>query len=111
MDAEPDPRRLPDSEDESAVDEDRWIVVKGRRWRRTDPGLDQQIVDELKSHLGRARNAVKAAKGSGSEEELRQARDRVNTAKHGLGERGDYWWDMSLADRVERAEEALERLG
>lgn len=92
------------------TDDDRWLVVKGRRWRRTDPELDQQVVDELKSHLGKARNAVKNAKRSGTDEELSCARERVNTAKHGLGERGDYWWEMSLADRIARAEEALRRL-
>jgi len=99
-----------DSRGEPPADDDKWLVVKGRRWRRTDPGLDERIVDELKSHLGKARNAVKSAKKSGTDAELKAARERVDTAKHGLGERGDYWWEMSLADRVGRAEKALQRL-
>ncbi|MCU1403951.1 MAG: biopolymer transporter Tol, partial [Glaciihabitans sp.] len=35
---------------------------------------------------------------------------RVNLAKHGLGERGPYWWDEDEADRVSRARAALDEL-
>ena len=91
-------------------DDDKWLIVKGRRWRRTDPELDSEVVEELKSHLGKGRNDVRAAKKSGAEGELRAARDRVNTAKHGLGERGDYWWEMSTDARHKRAKIALDQL-
>lgn len=101
---------MPESPELSPTDDERWLIVDGRRWRRTDPELDQDVVDELKSHLGAARNAVRTAKKSGSEDDLAAARQRVNAAKHGLGERGDYWWQMSLADRRQRAEAALEEL-
>ena len=104
MESDSAPRRFPDSDD------DRWLVIRGRRWRRTDPELDEPVVDELKSHLGRARNEVKSVKKSGTAEQLRAVRSRVNTAKHGLGERGEYWWEMSLSDRRTRAEEALREL-
>ena len=101
---------MPESPELSPTGDERWLIVDGRRWRRTDPELDQNVVDELKSHLGAARNAVRTAKKSGSEGDLADARQRVNVAKHGLGERGDYWWQMSLADRRQRAEAALEEL-
>ncbi|GAA1518867.1 biopolymer transporter Tol [Brevibacterium permense] len=91
-------------------DDERWLIVKGRRWRRTDPALEPNVIEELKSRLGAARNAVKQAKRLGAENDLAEARRRVNVAKHGLGERGEYWWDMSLEDRRQRAETALNEL-
>ncbi|WP_210604232.1 biopolymer transporter Tol [Brevibacterium oceani] len=105
---------MPDSSDRTTEDsyseDDKWLVVKGRRWRRTDPELESTVVEELKSHLGKARNAVRTTKKNGTEEELKQARHRVDIAKHGLGERGDYWWEMTLDNRRKRAEEALREL-
>lgn len=96
--------------DATYSDDEKWMVIRGRRWRRTDPDLPAEVVEELKSHLGKARSGVRAAKKSGDEDELRAVRNRVNTAKHGLGERGDYWWEMSVEDRRRRADEALDRL-
>ena len=91
-------------------DDERWLIVKGRRWRRIDPALEPSVIEELKSHLGAARNAVKQAKRRGAENDLAEARRRVDVAKHGLGERGEYWWEMSLEDRRRRAETALNEL-
>lgn len=91
-------------------DDERWLIVKGRRWRRTDPTLEPSVIEELKSHLGAARNAVKQAKRRGAENDLAEARRRVDVAKHGLGERGEYWWEMSVEDRRQRAETALNEL-
>ena len=86
------------------TDDEKWLIVTGRRWRRTDPGLEPPVVEELKSHLGAARNAVGKAKKAGAEDDLAEARRRVNAAKIGLGERGDYWWEMAIEDRRARAE-------
>ncbi len=86
------------------------MVIRGRPWRRTDPELPAEVIEELKSHLGKARSGVRVAKNSGDEGELRAVRNRVNIAKHGLGERGDYWWEMSVEDRRRRAVEALNQL-
>ena len=94
----------------SDSDDERWLIVKGRRWRRTDPALEPSVIEELKGHLGAARNAVKQAKKRGAENDLAEARRRVDVAKHGLGERGEYWWEMSLEDRRRRAETALNEL-
>ena len=91
-------------------DDERWLIVKGRRWRRIGPALEPSVIEELKSRLGAARNAVKQAKRRGAENDLAEARRRVDVAKHGLGERGEYWWEMSFEDRRRRAETALNEL-
>ena len=46
----------PDVDD--TEDDDRYLVIRGRRWRRTDPALEADVVRALKSHLGRARSQV-----------------------------------------------------
>lgn len=93
------------------VEEDeRFFIVNGRRWRRADPSLPDDVVRALTSHLGRARNAVKLAKRAGDEDALASARVRVQAAKAGLGERSDPWWELSEETRLSRAREALEQL-
>ena len=86
------------------------MVMNGRRWRRTDPSLPDDVVEALKSHLGRGRSGVRVAKGKNDADAVAAARNRTNLAKHGLGERGPYWWDEPEADRLARAKEALEKL-
>jgi hypothetical protein len=95
--------------DESADDE-RWLVVNGRRWRRTDPSLPEDVVAALTSHLGRGRSGVRTAKRAGDEEAVAAARQRVGLAKHGLGERGPKWWDEPEPARLDRARAALRDL-
>lgn len=89
------------------TDDGRWIVVDGRRWRAEDPSLPTDAATRLRSHLGRARSAVRTA---ASDAERRLARDRVQLAKEGLGERGDAWWDLTEAERADRAADRLARL-
>ncbi|MEV7528669.1 biopolymer transporter Tol [Agrococcus sediminis] len=89
------------------TDDGRWIVVDGRRWRAEDPSLPADASARLRSHLGRARSAVRLA---GDDASMRAARDRVQLAKEGLGERGDAWWELGEAERAERARERLARL-
>lgn len=74
-------------------DDERYITIKGRRWRRSDPSLSPECRQELVDELMSARRAVKAAKGAGDEKAERAARDRVHAAKVGLGERGEPWWE------------------
>lgn len=95
---------------ETASDDERWLVIDGRRWRRTDPALPPEVVEALKSHLGRARSAVGAAMRRGDEDAVAAARRRVGIAKRGLGERGPYWWDEPVAARIQQAREALAEL-
>ncbi|AZS44698.1 biopolymer transporter Tol [Microbacterium oleivorans] len=89
-------------------DDDRWLIVNGRRWRRTDPSLPAELVAALTSHLGRGRSGVRRAQGD--PDATAQARRRVDLAKHGLGERGPYWWDEPEDDRLRRAQQALVEL-
>lgn len=90
--------------------DERWLVIDGRRWRRTDPCLPHDVVEALKSHLGRGRSGVRTAKRTGDDAAVAAARRRVGLAKHGLGERGPYWWDEPEADRIARARIALHTL-
>jgi len=92
--------------DDAAADE-RWLVVNGRRWRRTDPSLPDDVVEALKSHLGSARSAVRNAPDDDARAE---ARRRVGLAKRGLGERGERWWERAESDRLEQARSALSEL-
>ncbi|VXB98462.1 Biopolymer transporter Tol [Pseudoclavibacter sp. 8L] len=94
----------------AAQDDERWLVVKGRRWRRTDPALPADVVERLKSHLGRGRSGVGAAKRRGDDVAVAAARTRVGLAKHGLGERGPRWWDEPEEARLQRARQALSDL-
>lgn len=93
--------------DQGPVDDDRWLVINGRRWRRTDPILPADIVDALKSQLGTGRSTVGAAKRAGDDDRVAAARRRVGLAKLGLGERGAYWWQRPEAERIAQAETAL----
>lgn len=91
-------------------DDERWLVIDDRRWRRTDPSLPDEVVAALTSHLGRGRSGVRTAKRADDAEAVAAARRRVDLAKHGLGERGPVWWDDPEADRLERARAALREL-
>lgn len=77
------PERTPDG---------RYIVVDGRRWRTSDPGLAPERRDALVRELMAARRAVGTAKRAGDVAAERAARDRVHAAKVALGERGTPWW-------------------
>jgi hypothetical protein len=76
-------------------DAERWIVIDGRRWRRSDPSLPEARRKELVSELMSARSAVGWAKRRGDAAAERTARDRVHAAKVALGERGPKWWESS----------------
>ena len=91
----------------TATPDGRYLVIGGRRWRATDPSLPDDVVEALQSELGRARSGIGAAT---DERRISSLRDRVQTAKEGLGERGTPWWELDERDRLERASTALEHL-
>ena len=89
---------------------DRYLVVDGRRWRRSDPSLPPEVEEQLLHHLGRGRSGVRTAKRTGDEAAVAAARRLVQLAKVGLGERGEPWWEQSEAARERRWTEALAEL-
>ena len=76
-----------------ATPDGRYIVVRGRLWRRADPSLSPQARDRLVKALMNARRAVKAALRADDPIALKAARGEVDAAKIALGERGPPWWD------------------
>lgn len=72
-------------------DEDRYLVVDGRRWRRTDPAIPETLRKELVAELMAARRAVGAAE---DDDARATARAHVDAAKRALGERGLPWWEV-----------------
>jgi hypothetical protein len=85
-----------------------FIIVKGRRWRATDPDLAENVRERLVHHLMAARRAVAHARDD--EAARKAARACVQLAKTGLGERGTAWWELTLTERRERADGCLRRL-
>ncbi len=79
-----------------------YVIIKGRRWRATDPDLPPEIGEVLRRELMGARRAVGAALKAKDPKAERAARDRVQRAKVALGERGTPWWEQSAAERRER---------
>ncbi len=90
--------------------ENAFLIVDGRRWRTTDPGIPSTFRQELVNELMAARRAV----GDGQDQlEVRDARRRVHDAKLALGERGHPWWlpptPAATKRRIEAACRALLR--
>ncbi|MEA9950153.1 hypothetical protein VDG65_15500 [Xanthomonas campestris pv. raphani] len=71
----------------------RYLVVRGRLWRATNPDLPAEARDALVHALMDARRAVKAALRTRDAMQLKAARGEVDAAKTGLGERGAVWWN------------------
>jgi hypothetical protein len=76
----------------------RYIIVRGRLWRRSNPGLDPDTRDRQVKALTAARRAVRDALATGYPEALRAARGEVQAAKVALGERGLVWWTDGAPD-------------
>jgi len=70
----------------------RYLVVQGRLWRVSNPGLPADLNHALVQQLMDARRAVKAALRTQDPHGLLQARACVDAAKIALGERGPVWW-------------------
>jgi hypothetical protein len=85
-----------DRSDQHPVTPDgRYLVVRGRLWRTSNPGLATDTRAKLVKQLMDARRALQ---GSSPEAERAAAREAVNEAKVGLGERGPVWWTDDAPD-------------
>ena len=84
-----EPPRTPDG---------RYIAVRGRLWRATNPNLDIDHRDRLVAELMDARRSIGSAKRSGDANAERFARAAVHAAKVALGERGPPWWSDGAPD-------------
>ena len=93
--------------DVERTEDGRYVVVRGRRWRATDPDVPEDVAAVLRSELMSARRAVGAALRSGDEDAERTARARVHRTKTALGERGTPWWEQTADERRERWEAGL----
>ncbi|SLM02195.1 MULTISPECIES: hypothetical protein [unclassified Actinoplanes] len=82
---------------------DHYVVIKGRRWRATDPAIPEEVAAELRKALMAARRDVGTALRAG--EDPAPARARVHAAKVALGERGTPWWEQTLDERRQRWEQ------
>jgi hypothetical protein len=82
--------------------DNRYLVVRGRLWRRSDPRLSEQERERLVGELMTARRAVAVALHAGDRDALRSARAGVQAAKVALGERGPPWWDDGAPDYTRR---------
>lgn len=91
-------RSGPDFEPIHETPDGRYFVVRGRLWRKSNPGLSEQSRAELVTSLMSARRAVRSALKANNDEALMQARAAVDRAKVGLGERGPVWWDDGSPD-------------
>ncbi|TDR90226.1 hypothetical protein [Enterovirga rhinocerotis] len=76
----------------------RYIVVRGRLWRRSNPNLPEPERARHVAALMDARRRVGHARRSGRIEDLRDARAAVDAAKRALGERGPVWWTDGAPD-------------
>ncbi|MBD2840676.1 hypothetical protein IB285_00230 [Erythrobacter sp. KMU-140] len=77
----------------------RYIIVRGRLWRASNPDLSNEERQALVDALMDARRAVGAAKRAGDETAEKAARADVHRAKVSLGERGPVWWDDGAPDQ------------
>ena len=73
----------------------RYIVVRGRLWRASNPQLAESERVRFVAALMSARRQLR---GKGSPQARADARAAVDAAKVGLGERGPVWWTDGAAD-------------
>ncbi len=74
-----------------------YFLVRGRLGRCTNPKLSPATRQEHVRALMAGRRAVRAATEAGDTAALRAARQQVQNAKVGLGERGPPWWGQDAA--------------
>ena len=73
----------------------RYLVVRGRLWRASNPNLTAAQREPLVARLMDARRQLR---GEASAELRAAARAEVQAAKVALGERGPVWWHDGAPD-------------
>ena len=73
----------------------RYLVVRGRLWRKSNPQLAPDDRDVLVQNLMNARRMLV---GQHSANDRAAARRDVDEAKRALGERGPVWWTDGAPD-------------
>ena len=86
------------SDDPPVTPDGRYIVVRGRLWRASDPSLAPDRRQRLVGELMTARRAVGAAKRANERSAEQLARAGVDRLKRELGERGPVWWSDGAPD-------------
>lgn len=89
------------------TDDGRYIIVDGRRWRTTDPRLDEETRQKLVNELMQARRDIAHAHRTKDDTLETDARQRVHRAKVALGERGTPWWERPVPG-VDPAEDDID---
>ena len=80
----------------------RYFVVRGRLWRRSNPALAEAERERLVHELMLARSAKGKAMRAADAQAREAARQRIDAAKHALGERGPVWWKDGAPDENRR---------
>lgn len=86
------------SDDVERTPDGRYIIVRGRLWRATNPNLPETERQRWVNALMDARRAVRDALKTEDDDALKKARASVQEAKVALGERGPVWWDDGAKD-------------
>lgn len=72
----------------------RYILVRGRLWRASNPNLPEATRQSLVEGLMAARRRVRST----DPQVVLAARRAVDAAKRALGERGPVWWTDGAPD-------------
>lgn len=84
-----------DSTEHPTTPDGRYFVVRGRLWRKANPGLPEDVRRAWVKQLMDARRALR---GRVSDEVRQAAREQVDVSKQALGERGPVWWTDGAPD-------------
>jgi hypothetical protein len=89
----------------------RYIVVRGRLWRASNPHLPAEERKRLVVDLMDARRAVASARRADDKDAEDRAHASVDRAKIALGERGPVWWGDGAPDLNRRMVRTTEYAG
>jgi hypothetical protein len=81
------------------MNDDRYVVINGRRWRATDPAIPEERAAELRKCLMAWRRRAVGKPGS--------THEQVQQVKEAFGERGTAWWELTMNERRARWEQDL----